>query len=253
MRIIVRAIPRAGARRSHLRLHSWFSNVNFRPSNRLSEPMGSISIALKGREQGILCLPCAMSAEYFLRPVTVHSITSPSQKQRTHSWYLSRQVSNDSSFVFHSHSVSIGSVFGVSFAHQRLSNHRLHTSLYTCSFGNVFNSSYFLCSFFPPALACLSLHARAAWKPITILQMLCCKIFVLKYFRRTPTLRKFFNTKIFPKKISCISWFTVLCKCWVPLTQEYPSLISISWVTSLHYPFCIDARPYNWLPCTWNF
>ena len=33
-------------------------------------------------------------------------------------------------------------------------------------------------------------------------RLLCCKIFVLKYFRRTSTLRKFFNTKIFPTKIS---------------------------------------------------
>ena len=32
--------------------------------------------------------------------------------------------------------------------------------------------------------------------------MLCCKIFVLKYFRRTSTLRKFLNTKIFLTKIS---------------------------------------------------
>ena len=57
----------------------------FRPSNRLSEPTGSISVALKSREQGTSSPPCARSAEYFLRPVTVHSIvaTSLSQKQRT--------------------------------------------------------------------------------------------------------------------------------------------------------------------------
>ena len=53
-----------------------------------------------------------------------YSYTSPSQKQRTHLRYLSRQM-----FLFHSHSVSIGSVFGVSLAHQRLCNHRL-ISLY---------------------------------------------------------------------------------------------------------------------------
>ena len=46
----------------------------FRPSNGLSEPMGSISVALKSKEQGTSSLPCARSAEYFLRPVTVHSI-----------------------------------------------------------------------------------------------------------------------------------------------------------------------------------
>ena len=33
-------------------------------------------------------------------------------------------------------------------------------------------------------------------------RLLCCKIFVLKYFRRMSTLQKFFNTKIFPTKIS---------------------------------------------------
>jgi len=57
----------------------------FRPSNGLSEPTGSISIALKSREQGTSSPPCARSAEYFLHPATVHSIvdTSPLQKQRT--------------------------------------------------------------------------------------------------------------------------------------------------------------------------
>ena len=59
----------------------------FRPSNGLSEPTGSISVALKSRAQGTSSPPCARSAEYFLRPVTVHSIvylaTSPLQKQQT--------------------------------------------------------------------------------------------------------------------------------------------------------------------------
>ena len=39
-----------------------------------------------------------------------------------------------------------------------------------------------------------------------LLQMLCCKLFVLKYFYRTSTLRKFFNTKIFPTKISWLRY-----------------------------------------------
>ena len=68
-------------------------------------------------------------------------------------------------------------------------------------------------TFLPPALASLSLRARAARKPITLLQTLCCKIFVLKYFRSTPTLRKFFNTKIFPIKISCNKNFLIYGKC----------------------------------------
>ena len=40
----------------------------FRPSNGLSESTGSISIALKSREQGTSNPLCARSAEYFLRP-----------------------------------------------------------------------------------------------------------------------------------------------------------------------------------------
>ena len=52
--------------------------------NRLSEPTGSTSIALKGREQGTLCPPCARSAEYFLRPVTVHSIVPHRHKNSKH-------------------------------------------------------------------------------------------------------------------------------------------------------------------------
>ena len=43
----------------------------FRPSNRLSEPTGSISVALKSRDLGTSTPPCARSAEYFLQPVTV--------------------------------------------------------------------------------------------------------------------------------------------------------------------------------------
>ena len=131
--------------------------------------------------------------------------TSPSQKQRTHSRYLSRQMSYDSSFLFHSHSVSIGSVFGVSFAHQRLSNHRLHTSYIYVVASNTFRKSFPQQLLSPyvssPCSSLPLLSARAARKPITLLQTLCCKIFVLKYFRRTPTLRKIYNTKIFPPKI----------------------------------------------------
>ena len=135
MRIIVRAIPHARARRSHLRLCNRFSNVYpvmsirnyFRPSNGLSESTGSISVALKSREHGTSNPPCARSAEYFLRPVTVYTFysTSPSQEQWTHPWYLSRQMSHDTSFLFHSCNVSIGSIFGLSFAHQGLSNRNL--------------------------------------------------------------------------------------------------------------------------------
>ena len=40
------------------------------------------------------------------------------------------------------------------------------------------------------------------WQLLSSSRLLCCKIFVLKYFRRTSTLRKIFNTKIFPMKTS---------------------------------------------------
>ena len=164
----------------------------FRPSNGLSKPTGCISIALKSREQATSSPPCARSAEYFLRPITVHSTvaTSPSQKQRTHPRYLSRQMSYDSS-----------SFTAIAY---RLEAFRPPTTLplpppillYICgsleyiSFWKTFLWQLHVLSLyiFPPALA-------------TPLQTLCCKIFVLKYFRRTSTLRKIFNMKIFPTKI----------------------------------------------------
>ena len=54
----------------------------------------------------------------------------------------------------------------------------------------------------PPAQACLSLRPCATRKPITLLQTLCCKIFVLNIFIGPSTLQKSFNTKILPTKIS---------------------------------------------------
>ena len=92
----------------------------------------------------------------------------------------------DSSFVFHSHSVSIGRVFGLSFAHQRLSNrHRPYFFIYVVAENAI--------SF-----------EKLPWQLLSVcsFRLLCCKIFVLKYFRRMSTLRKFFNTKIFLTKIS---------------------------------------------------
>ena len=73
----------------------------FRPSNRLSEPTGSISIALKGREQGTLNVRLVPGQLNIPAPCycTFYS-TLPSQKQRTHLRYLSRQMSYDSSFLF---------------------------------------------------------------------------------------------------------------------------------------------------------
>ena len=53
---------------------------------------------------------------------------------------------------------------------------------------------------FPPALA-------------TLLQTPCCNIFMLKYFRRTSTLQKFFNIKIFATKIFQFMVCLISCFC----------------------------------------
>ena len=71
-----------------------------------------------------LFLQQIFSQRILMVQITVHTIprahaqcshlrlcTSPSQKQQTHPRQLLRQMSYDSSFLFHSHSVSIGSVF----------------------------------------------------------------------------------------------------------------------------------------------
>ena len=55
----------------------------FRLSNGLSESTGSINV-LKSREQGTSNPPCARLAEYFLRPVTVHSIVPLLRKNSEH-------------------------------------------------------------------------------------------------------------------------------------------------------------------------
>ena len=99
-------ISRARTRRSHLQLCNlvqWcLSETTFRPSNGLPEPTGSVSIALKSRQQRTSSPPSGRSAEYSLCPVpsycTFYS-TYPLQKQWTHPWHLSSQVSYDSSFL----------------------------------------------------------------------------------------------------------------------------------------------------------
>ena len=45
-------------------------------------------------------------------------------------------------------------------------------------------------------------HDSYSLRTVRSSRHLCCKIFMLKYFCRTSTLRKYFNTKIFPAKIS---------------------------------------------------
>ena len=77
--------------------------------------------------------------------------------------------------------------FGLSFAHQRLSNRRRPYFFIYVVAANVIS--------FEKLSMAVTLSVRSS-------RLLCCKIFVLKNFRRTSTLRKFFNTKIFPTKIS---------------------------------------------------
>ena len=177
-------ILRACVQHSHLRLCSWLCNVYqklLRPSNGLSELTGSIRIAL--------------------------------QEQRTHPQYLSRQKSYDSSFF--TATAYRSEAFSGSLSH---TNDSLTATSNTCLYAWQPQIQPFLSkslpwrslyTFLPPDLACLSLRARAARKPITLLQMLCCKIFVLKYFRKTLALQKIFNTKIFPMKISCNENFPI--------------------------------------------
>ena len=67
------------------------------------------------------------------------------------------------------------------------------------------------------------------------LQMLCCKIFVLKYFRRTSTLRKFSTRKFFQRKfhITKISRFTV-----ADLTHSWSrTYLGSQWVGKKYLPF----------------
>ena len=90
--------------------------------------------------------------------------------------------------------------FELSFTHQQLSNRCLPfffiyvvASNTTFLFKKLFHGSYFLRTFLPPAFSYVHYYV----------QTLSCKIFVkMKYFCRTSTLRKIFNTTIFPTKIS---------------------------------------------------
>ena len=84
---------------------------------------------------------------------------------------------------------------------------------YNSFFQKLFHGSF--------SLACLSLRARAAWKPITLLQTLCCKIFV----GRWPY--KKFSTEI--------SRFTVVCcllglalRWWINPVSDYNYASSVS-------------------------
>ena len=63
------------------------------------------------------------------------------RKNSEHTRQLLRQMSYDSFFVFHRHSISIRSVFGLSFAHQHLSNrHHPHFFIYVVA-SNLFQKT----------------------------------------------------------------------------------------------------------------
>ena len=112
---------------------------------------------------------------------------SPSQKQQTHLQQILRQMSYDSSFLFHSHSVSIGKFLG-------LVLFRTPTPLQPpppilLKYNNSFQKTVpwqllsHNCSSLP-LLTC-TCHVKADY---AIIIKLCCKVFMIKYFCRTLTL-----------------------------------------------------------------
>ena len=182
-------IPRTRDWRSHLWLCSWFSNVYFRPSNGLPEPTGSLNVALKS-QQGTSSPPCVRSAEYFLHPVTVHSLVPPRHKNSKHTRHLFSPWQLLSPYVLPD---------------------------------------------FTSALACLSLRACAAWKLIRLLQTLCCKIFMLKYFWRMSTLQNFsyWNVVFFFRFTVFMQWHHLIKGLWW------------AFVTSVHH-FVVLKRIVVW-------
>ena len=96
-----------------------------------------------------------MSAEYFLRPVTVHSIVPPCSKNSEHTCNSFRGKCPMIVPISQSHHM-IGSVFRHSFAHHASPTHRLPytllcvsgTSNTTIAFEKLFHSSYSLHTFF---------------------------------------------------------------------------------------------------------
>ena len=95
----------------------------FRTFKGLSRLTGSISVALKSREQGILSPPCVKS--YFLRSVVVHIMVPPRRKDSEHPPDTFRgkcPMIAPSFFIATAHRSDTRYVFGLSFAHQRHSN-----------------------------------------------------------------------------------------------------------------------------------
>ena len=131
--------------------------------------------------------------------------------QRTHLRHLLRQMSHDSSFLFHSHSVLIEGIFGHSFARQHFSNCCL---LYFFIYIVVLNTTYSFWKTVPWQLFTPYIppdFTSACVCPSSLPACTCCvkadyaiityKRYVvnfshLKYFRRRSTLWKFSTQKI---------------------------------------------------------
>ena len=137
-------------------------------------------------------------------------------------------MSYDSSFIFHS-------VFELSFAHQRLSNRRLLYFIIYVAVANIIPSMAVILSVRSSRLHICSslplLRARAARNPI-MLQYTnnASYIVVLKYFRRTSTLRKFFQRKFYITKISRFTVYLLKAS-----TMLNVNCISCDWSGNIQY------------------
>ena len=107
----------------------------FRPSNGLPEPVGSLSLMYHRKhfsyQQRSTESVKKKGSRFPASSYCTFYNTSSLQKQQTHPWQLSRQISYDCSFLFLSHSVLIRKTYPW---HVTLSVHssRLHTCSSTC-------------------------------------------------------------------------------------------------------------------------
>ena len=136
-------------------------------------------VVLKSREQGTSSPPCARSAEYFLCPVTVHSIVPHPQQ-------LSRQMSYDTCSSFFTATAYQSEVFLGSLSHTNTS--ATTTSLYMC------NSSM-----------AVTLSVRSSQR--YVVKFSCQNVFVGRQPYENFSTHKFFQQKL---HITKISQFTVV-------------------------------------------